>query len=563
MSKILAIYGIQDRYLHPYPAYVHDHNITLMENGVVQKYLHLERYTKRKYDNRLHLYIEELLEKHLQIDKDTELIHVNSFVGNSFISKTGKLRIEPLNAASISTEPQAAKAWFQPSKWAGFEAQSWVVSHELAHIFSNLPFWGDFKENSLLIHFDGGASLSNFSAFHFKNGQLNLLEYHWDLSDFSKIFNDNALSFCLMNALPSEHCSVPGKLMGYAAMGNPKEKLKIWLKNNAYFKNIWKDHKPFYKAAKKFDWQGNLEQNNDPFLIDVAASIQAIFEEALLSKIAYLQKQTQTDYLYYSGGCALNIIANSKIIAANYFKEVYIPPPCNDSGLSLGAAAFLNWYKGKNITLHHPYLNNIGIATSYTYTPELIKKTAQLIVDGAIIGICNGAGEAGPRALGNRSIIARADSKKIAQKVSMQCKGREWFRPVAPIMLARNAKRVSDQKEMHPLSKYMLLDFEILASYQYALAGVIHQNNTARIQSIFERGDNPFMYDLLDYLEKNHQQLALINTSFNKKGMPIVHNPQDAFNAAKEMNLDALIINGVLHQKRNHNELERHTTQRV
>jgi len=515
-------------------------------DGKIERYIHLERYTGRKNDNRLPMFIETIIKEELDLKEEFDLVSVNSFVGNSFISQTGRLRIEPSEKLGIKSHAQKAVAWFQSTPWGGFSPSSQIVSHELAHVFSCLPFFGEFKENSLLVHFDGGASQSNFSAFHYQKGQLKVVEYHWDLSHLSKIFNDNALSFALMQAKPGEHCSVPGKLMGYAAMGTANQDLMEWLITNNYFKDCWDDFTPFYKAAKTFNWNGQIANNEDVFLMDVAASLQAIFQQSILQKLQALQRQTKAEFLYYTGGCALNIGTNSKILTSQFFEDVFIPPACNDSGLSLGAAALVNWTNHQSIQSHTPYLNFKSDPSNSTIKQENIKEAARQIMKGAIIGLFTGNGEVGPRALGNRSIIARADSKTIAQKVSRYCKGREWFRPIAPVMLERNAKRVIGLSSIHHLSRYMLLDFQILPTYQKQLKGVTHTNGTARIQTLFERKTNRFLYDLLDYIEEEYQQIGLINTSFNQRGMPIVQTVEDAKKAAKAMCLNSLIVNGEL-----------------
>jgi carbamoyltransferase len=546
MKPILAFYGIQDRnYQSTYPAYTHDHNLTVLDNGKIEHYLQLERWTRRKNDNRLHLFMEELLDNPIQFNRNFELVTVNSFVGNAFISEKGRLRIEATQPVNAKNGFAKAHAWFQQTNWDGFAPKSWCVSHELAHIFSHLPFYGEFQENSLLIHFDGGASNGNFSAFHYKNGQLHFLESHWELNYLSKFFNDNALSFALMKANPGQHCSVPGKLMGFAAMGNSDESLEAWLIENNYFRDIWDDKSTFYKAAfDQFGWNGDLDNLDDTFLMNIAAGFQSIFQKTILNKIQVLQTKTKTDYLYYSGGCALNITTNSKLVQSNLFKDVFIPPPCNDSGLSLGAAAFVNWQKKRPIQKHDAFLNNFQTKKAYQYTNETIRKVAEEIANGKIIGICNGFGEAGPRALGNRSIIARPDSVAIAKKVSIDCKGREWFRPIAPIILEENAKKVTGLNSIHHLSRFMLLDFKIEEQYRDKLKGVVHSNKTARIQTLFEKADNPFLFDLLTYLNDNFQIIGLINTSFNKRGEPIVQTAENALISGKHLNLDGVVING-------------------
>jgi carbamoyltransferase len=545
-----AIYGIKDRNHFDYPAFTHDHNLCLMDGGKVLQYLQLERYTRRKYDNRLDMFLEGLLdEKILDLPDKFDIISVNSFVGSAFVSNNGRIRFETSPNSKVKPNLQKATAWFQLEQWTGKAQSAFNISHELAHVSSNLPFFGGFKENSLWVHFDGGASKGNFSAFTYKNGKIKLLESHWELSHLSKFFNDNALAFAIIGAKPGEHCSVPGKLMGYAAMGNFDEKIAHWLRKNHYFKEIWLDSSIFFKSVKTtfgMDLMGF--DNHQVFLQDVANVFQHDFEVEILKKIHYLQKRTQAKYLYYSGGCALNILANTKLVNSNYFEDIFIPPCCNDSGLSLGAASFLEWKKHGQIDLHYPYLNNIGLKSSPTdFSLELIKSVAAMLLQRKVIGISNDAGEVGPRALGNRSLLALADSPELTQKVSQKIKKREWFRPVAPIMLAKNAALVTGHKPHH-LSKYMLLDFKVLPQFQVELIGVIHSKQTARIQVIFNRLENPFIHDLLLYLDQHHGVKALLNTSFNVQGEPIVHTPDQALQSAKSMKIDAVVINYNLHK---------------
>ena len=545
MKPTLAIYGIKDRFTGKYPAYVHNHNLCLIQNGKILQYLELERYTRQKYDNRLDEFIEELIDKKLlQLPDDFDIITVNSFAGNQFVSKNGRLRVEAAIFPKISKNSNSAFAWFERIKYKGKEIRAYSISHELAHIFSNVPFFGMFKENSLLVHFDGGASISNFSAFTFKNNKLKFIEAHWEMSHLSKFFNDNALNFAILGAKPNEHTSVPGKFMGFASFGKYSEKIKKWLIENQYFKDIWDNYDLFFKKAKQdFGIEISNFDTKNPFLQDIAATFQKMFEKQTIAKLSELQKRTKTNYLYYSGGSALNIVTNSKIIERQIFKDVFIPPACNDSGLSLGAAAFLEWKKGNTFYRHSPYLNNLAcdFSEKLNFDNSLIKETADLLMQNKIIAVANGFGEAGPRALGNRSILSLANSKSLAKKVSEECKNREWYRPVAPIMLHEIAEKVTGKK-IHHLSKFMLLDFNILPEYQNDLAGVTHINGTARIQTIEKREENPFIFDLLTFVWENHKIFALINTSFNKKGEPIVHTKKDALNSAKKMNLDAVII---------------------
>ena len=254
----LAIYGIKDRNRLKYPAYVHDHNLCLMQDGRILQYLQLERYTKRKYDNRMDLFIEQLVdEKALELPDDFDLVCVNDFVGNTFISENGRWRFEADRQTELSFGLSSASAYFQYDDWNGKDVNAFLCQHETAHIGSTLPFYGDFKDNSLLVSLDGGSSLGNYSAFLCRNGIFKLIENNWtDLGYVSKFFNDNAFTFRMLNAKAGEHCSVPGKLMGFASWGSYNPEIEKWLVENRYFKDYWnRTHTPKGADIKYFRGQ--------------------------------------------------------------------------------------------------------------------------------------------------------------------------------------------------------------------------------------------------------------------------------------------------------------------
>jgi carbamoyltransferase len=537
----LAIYGIQDRYEYEHPFYVHDHNLAVMQDGRVLHFLQQERISRRKRDNTLHLHLKEILKQKKLIGNDYDLVFVDNVVGRTFLLSSGEVRFEaPLNR-NLSTDLEKGKCW-----WFGKEKEAFVLNHELAHMFSCLPFFGSFKENSLLVHFDGGASLSNFSAATFKNGMLDWVEYHWDLKPYSGLYNANALVFAIIGAKLSEQNAVPGKFMGFAGLGNYQPELEEWLLKNNFFQDIWGRTSVFLEAAKK-EWNVELKSfnQNSSFIQDVAATLQHIFVKQILRKLINLQEKTGTENLYYTGGSALNIVTNTQIINSGIFKQVFIPPCTEDSGLSLGAAAFVEWKKRGKVEVHPVYLNSWEIEDyTVSFLPETIEKVAKQLVGGKLVGICNGAGEAGPRALGNRSILALANSKSVAKTLSTEKKGREWYRPLAPVALEKNTKYFTGLDEIHSLSKYMLLDLLVLAEKQNEIAGALHADGSARFQTIFTRNENPFLFDLLTFMDDTYGIKALINTSFNGGGEPIVHTEKDALNSAKKMKLDSVVLNG-------------------
>ncbi len=540
---VIGVYGIQDCNSSETPTISHDHGIAILQNGKVIESIQLERLNRKKQSADLNSMLFSLLKSKNLLTQTCNYVFVDNILGRSFINSEGNIRFEAPLQNSLQLGIEKGNLWMLDKNFTGY-----IVNHELAHIGSCLPFFGDFKDNSLLIHFDGGASKSNFSAWLYKNNKLVSVEYNWDLKWLSSLYNANALVFGMVNAKQHDLNSVPGKFMGFASFGTYSEKIEKWLIENDFFANCWKSKRFFFESVKTtFNISLKHLDQKDSFIQNVAATIQHVFIRESFNKISALQKSSKTKYLYYSGGSALNILLNNKIIESGIFVDVFIPPCCNDSGLALGAAAFFEWKHNNKIEINSPYLNNWGIEHYKSlYNKETIKETANILLAKKVIAVCNNQAEIGPRALGNRSILSLASDKKLAQKVSMQHKKREWYRPVAPIMLEKNTKYFTGQKTIHHLSKYMLLDFSILPEKQNELIGAVHIDGTSRIQTVFKREENPFIYDLLTYLDLNHNVKALINTSFNIKGEPIVHTIEDAFNSAKNMQLDAIVLNGKL-----------------
>ncbi|HOO84897.1 MAG TPA: carbamoyltransferase C-terminal domain-containing protein [Prolixibacteraceae bacterium] len=536
----LGIYGIQDRVNTMYPQYAHDHSLALMNNGKVEHYLQLERHSGIKRDNKLHEHLPLLVKEAGWVESNFDVVFVDNVVGRAFISASGQIRFETPISKRLTKSWEESRLW-----WFNREIDGYVLNHELAHVFSCIPFYGEFKENSLLIHFDGGASLSNFSAWMYRMGKIIPVEHHWELKHLTALYNANALTFGIIGANIEQQNSVPGKLMGYAALGNYNEDIEFWLRKNDWFADIWGKRSAFMERAK-IDFQIDLKSfdQHNTFLQDVVATIQEVFMRETLMKIDDVNTLSNCSNLYYTGGCALNIQTNSALVESKLFENIYIPPCTDDSGLSLGAAAFGEWMKGNRFPVHPPFLNNWQIESpDFDFTPNDVAQVAQMLAQGKIIGVCNGFGEAGPRALGNRSIIA-LPTKALSKKVSVDIKQREWYRPVAPIMLEKNTKYFTGLSSINHLSKFMLIDFDILPEKQAEIPGVVHANGTSRIQTLFSRNENPFMFDLLTLLDTNYNVKALINTSFNIQGKPIAHTNNDALNYGKQMELDAVVING-------------------
>ncbi len=187
----LAIYGIRDSVSKTEPAFSHDHAIALFHKGRVVKFLTLERLTGVKHDNSLHSHIYKLLKNEgLLKDDNYDIVFVDNVVGRAFISEGGRFRFEAaLNDTIVPTIEKGR------CRWLGKEREAYILNHELAHIGATLPFFGAFKENSLLVHFDGGASKSNFSAWHFVDDKIVSIEAHRG-SFFARYCGYNASYIC-------------------------------------------------------------------------------------------------------------------------------------------------------------------------------------------------------------------------------------------------------------------------------------------------------------------------------------------------------------------------------
>lgn len=535
LKPTLAIYAIQD--CNPYQTYAHDHNLCLMHNGKLVDFLQLERITRIKRDNTLGNHLDALFRAKKWINQDFDLVFVDNVLGRAFINLQGNVRFEAPITQTLQTAPEEGRCF-----WYGKPRKAYALNHELAHIGTCLPFFGAYKENSLLVHFDGGASQSSFSAWLYKDDKLQLLEAHWDYKWLSTIFNANAFVFSVIGAKLKDQNSVPGKMMGLAGHGSYDTHLEAWFRKHNFFQDIWGKPSEFLaQVAIDFGISLHTFDQHHPFIQNSIATLHELFVRETITIFRDLRLKTKADFLYYSGGSALNIVTNTRLLEANIFQDIFIPPCCEDSGLALGAAAFVEWLKHGEVEIHSPYLNNwqLNVKDSKIY-PE-VEKVAEKLFKCEILALWQGNGEAGPRALGNRSLLCRPDSKQLMQKLSMEIKKREWYRPLAPIMLEKNAQYFTGKQHIHHLSKYMLLDFQVLQERRNELEGACNADGSARIQCLFNRAQNPYLWDLLTVLDEKYHIKALINTSFNGQGEPIVHSFSDAQQSAQKLGVELVV----------------------
>ena len=299
---------------------------------------------------------------------------------------------------------------------------------------------------------------------------------------------------------------------------------------------------------------------------DIAASIQRVTEEILLKLVQELHKETGLKKLCMAGGVALNSVANGRILRETPFEELYIQPAAGDGGGALGAALFayhglLN--KPRNFVLEHAYwgkeysesqvkqfLDEMGLNYEYISDNERIEdRVVEDLLAGKVVGLFQGRFEWGPRALGNRSILADPRNDKMKDIVNTKIKFREPFRPFAPVILEERANEYflgDGIAEQYP-SRYMLMVLPLNEQKRDTIKAVNHMG-TGRLQTI--RQDwNPRYYQLVKKFGDATGVPVLLNTSFNLRGEPIVNSPSDAYNTFSKSGIDVLVLENFVLRK--------------
>jgi len=293
------------------------------------------------------------------------------------------------------------------------------------------------------------------------------------------------------------------------------------------------------------------KQPLQPIHEDLAFEAQRALEMHVLRLLAHFRKQTGLKNLCMAGGVALNVKLNSRIHQSGLFDELFIFPFPSDSGCGLGAAAGLySELCGKRPEpLRHVYLGpsysdrqiedqlkSCGLPYRKADSPQ--DEAAEMLAAGKVIGWFQEGMEAGPRALGARSILADPRTADARDRVNAAIKFREYWRPFCPSVTAESAGRFLD----HPAdAPYMILAFRATAEAARKLPGVVHVDRTVRPQTV-DRVSNPRYHGLLQSFERRTGVPVVLNTSFNVKGEPIVCSPRDALRTFWTTGLDALVI---------------------
>ena len=315
---------------------------------------------------------------------------------------------------------------------------------------------------------------------------------------------------------------------------------------------------PSYFGEKPGNY-GELAKQNQ-YYADVAASIQAVTEEAVLQLAKSAYKETGLKQLCMAGGVALNSVANARILRETPFERLYIQPSAGDGGGALGAALY-GYHavlgKPRNFVMEHAYwgeehspeavqkfLENAGIRYRHFQDEDkLITYVVDRLQSGKVIGWSQGRFEWGPRALGSRSILAdprRTDMKDI---VNVKIKFREPFRPFAPSILAERAEEyfTLPQADKQYPARFMLYVVDVKEDKREVLPAITHVDGTGRLQTVC-RDVSPKYYRLIETFGEATGTPVVLNTSFNLKGEPIVNTPEEAFHTFSQSGMDTLVL---------------------
>ncbi len=432
------------------------------------------------------------------------------------------------------------------------------VTHHLAHASSF--FFSPFEEAAILT----ADAFGEKQCATFSSGAGNRIESLWDqefphaLGSFFALFTE----YCGFRPQNDEW-----KLMGAAAFGDrrrflPKLRELVSLHDDGGFAldlrhfNHYQFHRPHMYTPLLIEHLGfppnEQEKPLTELYYDLAAAAQAMFEEIYFHLMRALHKRTGLKNLVLAGGTALNSLANGKVREQTPFEELFIPPVPDDSGCSVGAAFYIHHMLNdapRDYVMRTNYLGPrfsddeiIAELTRYKAAFEIIDdraaRAAGLIAAGNIIGWFQGAMEFGDRALGNRSILGDPRDPALKDKVNESVKYREPFRPFAPSTLEEHAADYFVDPTPAP---FMEKVFPIRPDKRDTIPAVVHADGTGRLQTV-SREQNLLFYELIEHFHTLTGVPAVLNTSFNVKGEPIVCTPSDALRTFHTSGLDALII---------------------
>ena len=548
-------------------AYYHDSAAVLIKDGKVVCGAEEERFTRIKHDNGFPFKAIEFCLKNANITiKDIDYI--------SYYEKP-LLKFERLMEIFVETYPYSLRVFLKAmpehldykikiektiKDKLKYKGKVFFIPHHLSH--ASASYYSSGFNTSAVLTVDGVGEYQTTALWRGNGNKLELLK-SIDFPDSLGLLYSSFTAFLGFKINDDEY-----KVMGLAAYGKPKFVRQIYklvdVKEDGSFKldqsyfgyrntfEMWSDkfEKVFGKPRKPND---KMTQKHK----DIAASLQKVTEEIYFKMLTHLYLITKTKDLAIGGGVALNALANGKIYANTPFKNIYVFGAAGDSGGALGSALFTYYYilgKERKNQIKDLYFgssySNLGTEKElktyrlsykkFNSEEKLITKTAKLLSKGKIIGWFQGKMEFGPRALGARSILSSPSPRTMKEKVN-RIKIREQFRPFAGSILQEKVHEYFEVPEKNQWSPFMIFCFSVKKEKRKALAAIVHEDNTCRIQTV-NKEDNGRYYKLIDKYYKLTGIPCILNTSFNLKGEPIVENPKQAIEDFLKTKMDYLVI---------------------
>ena len=565
MSKPNYILGIS--------CFYHDSGAVLLKDGEIVYAAQEERFTRKKHDESVPVNV-------VQRALDSEGITIEDVDAVGFYEKPLLKFFDRILQSYFKVWPRglrsyhhAMQEWMTNKLWTahhfskalGYKGQIYYSTHHESHAAS--AYYASGFDDATLVTVDGVGEWATTAIGHAKGTEL-LLEKEIHFPHSLGLLYSAITYYIGFKVNSAEY-----KVMGLAPYGEPKyvDQMRelIDIKPDGSFALNMKYFTYEYTlrmTGKKLEQllghpRRKPESELEQFHKDVARSVQEITEEAMMKIVQHAKKECPSKNLCLAGGVALNCVANGKILRSKEFENVYIQPASGDAGGALGVA-YLIWhreFKGKKSS---PMLNAYfgsqysdeeiehaikDHALPFEKLPEdkLISTVAKLMEGENVIGWFQGRMEYGPRALGNRSIIADARNKENWQKVNLKIKFRESFRPFAPTVLE---EKVSEYFDLDRASPYMLLVADVHPDQREKIPAITHVDGSARIQTV-SKEENPKYHKLISEFEKNTGCAVIINTSFNVRGEPIVESPKDAINCFLHTQMDYLVLGNYLIRK--------------
>ena len=559
--------------------YYHDSAAALLKDGHVIAAVEEERFSRKKFDDDFPKMAIEWCLKDANISP--EQISSVAFYDKPI------LKFERLLDNYIAVAPRGLYSfldtipkWLHKRLWIkndikkslkGFKGDIIFPEHHLSHAaysFYTSPF-----EESAILTTDGVGEWSTTSIGMGHDNSVKLLQdIRWPHS--LGLFYSAFTYFLGFQVNEGEY-----KLMGLSSYGKPKY-YDLILENLIDVKNDGSIHLNMDYFAFTYDKVMTNQKFSELFGIkrrkedeevkqihfDIGASAQKVLEDILLKMVEYLYQKTKSKNLCLGGGVALNGVANYKILKESSFENIHIPPSPGDAGSAVGAAQYLyysyhkqnrkvendvtkriieNVYVGPSFSSDEikKFLDEKNIKYEILNEDELVKNCARLIVEGNVVGWYQGKMEWGPRALGNRSILADPRQKEMKDILNEKIKHRESFRPFAPSILE---EYVAEYFEMNIPSPYMLMVSPVKKPDK--IPAVTHVDGTGRLQTV-SKNSNPLYYKLINEFYNLTGIPVVINTSMNVKGEPIVNTPEQAYNMLIKTDMDCIFLKNFMVKK--------------